>query len=180
MISLEKVKLLESKVSRMIEYARKVSEENTKLKEKLESYEKRTRELEVLFQRFKEDQTRIEDGILSALDLLNQFEDAVESKLSSESRLSTENKLSPEGKLSSESKLSEETKHRKPESSPAALPAEALEDSDPESVDSPPEAEGSELSVEVPDEELEDNSGEFSGEEKKFDPALSAAELDIF
>ena len=86
MISLEQVKLLESKVSRMIEYIKRITEENMKLKEKLESYEKRTGELEVLFQRFKEDQNRIEDGILSALDLLNQFEDAVESKLSGKTR----------------------------------------------------------------------------------------------
>jgi len=82
MISLEQVKLLESKVSRTIEYVKKVSEEKAQLKEKLDSYQKRIEELEILIQRFKEDQSRIEDGILSALDRLNQFEDAVESKLS--------------------------------------------------------------------------------------------------
>ena len=94
MISLEQVKLLESKVSRMIEYVRKVAEENAKLKEKLGSYEKRTGELEILFQRFKEDQGRIEDGILSALDLLNQFEDAVGDKIS-ETKASLKKKGEP-------------------------------------------------------------------------------------
>ena len=92
MISLEQVKLLESKVSRMIEHAKKETEENARLKEKLESYEKRIDELEVLVRRFREDQSRIEDGILSALDRLNQFEDALESALSSEG--------APEGKSS--------------------------------------------------------------------------------
>jgi len=84
MVSLEQVKLLESKVTNTIEYVKKVTAENTKLKEKLDSYQKRIEELEVLVQQFKENQGRIEDGILSALDRLNQFEDALESKLSIE------------------------------------------------------------------------------------------------
>ena len=96
MISLEQVKLLESKVTRTIDYVRKVSEENTILKGKLDSYQKRIDELEVLVLKFKEEQSRIEEGILSALDRLNQFEDAVEGKLSqskpAESK-STENKI---------------------------------------------------------------------------------------
>lgn len=82
MITLEQVRLLESKVTNTIEYVKKVSAENTSLKGKLDSYQKRIGELEVLIQRFREDQSRIEDGILSALDRLNQFEDAIESKLS--------------------------------------------------------------------------------------------------
>ena len=85
MVSLEQIKLLESKVSRTIDYVKKVTEENTLLKGKLDSYQKRIEELEVLIQRFREEQSRIEDGILAALDSLNQFEDALESKLSAES-----------------------------------------------------------------------------------------------
>jgi FtsZ-binding cell division protein ZapB len=90
MVSLEQVRLLETKVTRAIEYVKTVTGENTQLKEKLDSYQKRIEELEVLIQRFKEDQSRIEDGILSALDRLNQFEDALESTLSSESKPSGE------------------------------------------------------------------------------------------
>ena len=93
MVSLEQVKLLESKVSRTIDYVRKVTEENTSLKEKLDSYQKRIDELEVLIHQFKDEQSRIEDGILSALDRLNQFEDALESKLYSDDKPSGEEPL---------------------------------------------------------------------------------------
>ena len=88
MISLEQVKLLETRVVRAIEYVARVDAENaalrqkdTELRVKLESYQKRINELEVLVMRFKEDQSRIEDGILSALDRLSQFEEAVEKSL---------------------------------------------------------------------------------------------------
>ena len=82
MVSLEQVKLLESKVSKAIDYVKKVTEENSSLKGKLDSYQKRIDELEILIQQFKEEQGRIEDGILSALDRLNQFEDALENTIS--------------------------------------------------------------------------------------------------
>jgi hypothetical protein len=81
MVSLEQVKLLETKVARAIEFVEQVSGENAALQEKLEFYQKRIDELEVLIQRFKEEQGRIGDGILSALDKLNQFEDIIEKSL---------------------------------------------------------------------------------------------------
>ena len=81
MISLEQVKLLESKVAKAIEYVKRVTGENKRLESTMESYQKRIDELEVLVQRFKEDQGKIEDGILSALDRLNQFEDAIEKSI---------------------------------------------------------------------------------------------------
>ena len=84
MIRLEQVKLLESKVTKAIDYVKKVTEENNSLKGKLDSYQKRIEELEVLVQQFKEEQCRIEDGILSALDRLNQFEDALEKTFAAE------------------------------------------------------------------------------------------------
>ena len=89
MVSLEQVKLLESKVTKAIDYVKKVTEENSSLKGKLDSYQKRIEELEVLIQQFKEEQGRIEDGILSALDRLNQFEDALEKTLAAEPPAST-------------------------------------------------------------------------------------------
>ena len=96
MVSLEQVKLLETKVAKAIEYVEQVAGEKaqwlqreaallqneTELRAKLESCQKRIDELEVLVMRFKEDQSRIEDGILSALDRLSQFEEAVAQSLS--------------------------------------------------------------------------------------------------
>ncbi|MCL2443355.1 MAG: cell division protein ZapB [Treponema sp.] len=89
MISLEQVRLLESKVTKVIDYVRRVKEENAALTSerrnlvaKLDSSQKRLGELELLVMRFKEDQGRIEDGIIAALDRLSQFEEAFESSLS--------------------------------------------------------------------------------------------------
>jgi len=85
MINLEQVKLLETKVAKTIDFVEKVSKENAallrqeaELQEKLETYQKRIDELEVLIMGFKEEQGRIEDGILAALDRLSQFEEAIE------------------------------------------------------------------------------------------------------
>jgi TolA-binding protein len=99
MVSLEQIKLLESKVTKTIDYVKKVTEEKQQLKEKLDSYQKRIDELEVLILQFKQDQNEIEDGILSALDRLNKFEDALESKLSIENKPITESKPAFDGKL---------------------------------------------------------------------------------
>jgi hypothetical protein len=77
MVTLDQIKLLENKVAKAIDFISKVTEENSLLKGKLETYRKRVDELEGLVKRFKEDQGRIEEGILAALDRLNQFEDAI-------------------------------------------------------------------------------------------------------
>lgn len=77
MVTVEQVRQLESKVAKAIDYINKLTDENTLLKNKLDNYQTRIDELEVLIQRFKEDQARIEEGILSALDRLNRFEDDV-------------------------------------------------------------------------------------------------------
>jgi predicted nuclease with TOPRIM domain len=88
MISLEQVQLLETRVVQAIEYVERVTAENATLISekaglltKLEANQKRIDELEVLVMRFKDDQGRIEDGIISALDRLNQFEEAIEKSL---------------------------------------------------------------------------------------------------
>lgn len=78
MITLEQVKLLETKVSKAIDTIQHLTEENRLLREKLEGYQSRIHELEVLIQRFKDDQGKIEAGIVSALDRLNKFEDILE------------------------------------------------------------------------------------------------------
>jgi len=91
MISLEQVQLLESRVSKAIKYVERLTSENAALvsekaglQVKLEANQKRLDELEVLIMRFKEDQGRIEDGIVAALDRLSQFEEAFENSFKEE------------------------------------------------------------------------------------------------
>jgi chromosome segregation ATPase len=96
MVTLEQVKLLETRVVKALEFVNRVTGENTLLKEKLDTYQQRIDELEVLVQCFKEDQSRIEEGIISALNRLNQFEDAVEKSLSM-----VQNRAVPPGKTES-------------------------------------------------------------------------------
>jgi FtsZ-binding cell division protein ZapB len=155
MISLEHVTLLETKVARAIDYVERVTEENAVLQEKLDSYQKRIGELEVLVQRFKEDQGRIEDGILSALDRLNQFEDAIEKSLAARgsSRPRAETTIPGAGKA------------------PPPEPEEAGEASLPE-----PEETG-EASPPEPEETGESPEAE---DEKDAGPAVDSGELDIF
>ena len=88
MLNLDQVKLLETKVAKAVEYVERVAGENAALHQKeeelqatLESYQKRIDELEILIAQFKEEQGQIEDGILSALDKLNWFEEAMENSL---------------------------------------------------------------------------------------------------
>ncbi|MDR2094906.1 MAG: hypothetical protein LBP76_05230 [Treponema sp.] len=77
MISLEQVRLLESKIVKTLDYVNQLAGENNLLKGKLDSCQKRIEELEVLILEFKEEQNRIEEGILSSLNKLNEFEDAI-------------------------------------------------------------------------------------------------------
>ncbi|MCL2264658.1 MAG: cell division protein ZapB [Treponema sp.] len=91
MVSLEQVQLLESRVAKAIEIVEKTTRENAALVSereglqlKLDASQKRLDELELLVMRFKEDQGRIEDGIIAALDRLSQFEEAFESGLKDE------------------------------------------------------------------------------------------------
>jgi len=88
MISLDQVRQLEARISWTIEHFQSLSAENAALiaeraglQAKLEVNKKRIDELEVLVMRFKEDHSRIEDGIIAALDRLSQFEEAFENSL---------------------------------------------------------------------------------------------------
>ncbi|MDR1901345.1 MAG: cell division protein ZapB [Treponema sp.] len=77
MISLEQVRLLESKIVKTLDYINQLTGENNLLKGELDSCQKRVDELEGLILEFKEEQSRIEEGILSSLNKLNEFEDAI-------------------------------------------------------------------------------------------------------
>jgi chromosome segregation ATPase len=138
MVTLEQVKLLEAKVAKAIGYVEKVSGENAELRGKLESYQKRIDELEVLVEQFREDQGRIEDGILSALDRLNQFEDAIERSLDTKSR----------DKKGARETAVKSAPPPKPDPAPEArLPSEDGESSDPDIEVRPDAAPGEELDI---------------------------------
>jgi len=124
MVSLEQVKLLESKVTQAIDYVKKVTGENLQLKEKLAKQKKRVEELEAQAQQYKENQSRIEDGILSALDRLNQFEDALEVKFTQQGKPALD-KPAPE-KPAPDKPAPEKAKGEtaKPESQADASPSE--------------------------------------------------------
>jgi len=77
---LEHVKMLEAKVDKEIDFAKKLIEENKALKEEIASQKEEIADLEELLQAYKEEQNAIENGILSVLSQLNQFEDVVEEK----------------------------------------------------------------------------------------------------
>ena len=91
MVTIEQVELLELKVSKAIDYVKRLTAENERLKEtsarlasendtlsgKLDGYQERIAELEVVLLGFKKDQERIDQVIVSALERLNLFEDVV-------------------------------------------------------------------------------------------------------
>ncbi|MDR3131009.1 MAG: cell division protein ZapB [Treponema sp.] len=162
MVSLDQVKLLESKVIRAIEYVEQVTEENNLLREKLESYQKRIDELEVLVQRFKEDQGRIEEGIISALNRLSQFDADMKKSLSPE-------------------KFRKEDEPKKREREDAEIIPEQPEEND--------DADDSiELSYRPAPLEAEEEAGlifepetdDLPGDDENSDETLNAGELDIF
>ena len=76
MVTLEQIKLLESKITKAVNFVAQLTDENSSLK-------KQNEELEETIAALKEEKSRIQEGINSALGKLNQFEDAIERSLSS-------------------------------------------------------------------------------------------------
>src|SRR5690554_2822463 len=76
MISVEQIRLLESKVQKAVGMLAALQEENRVLKSRLAQYESRIDELEYMIEEFKEDQSEIEQGIISALNKLEGLEAA--------------------------------------------------------------------------------------------------------
>jgi FtsZ-binding cell division protein ZapB len=82
MVTLEQIRQLETKIGKAIDYVHRANDENARLRGELDGSHKRIAELEETVQRFREEQSRIEEGILAALDRLDEFEDAVNTGLS--------------------------------------------------------------------------------------------------
>ncbi|HTP57858.1 MAG TPA: cell division protein ZapB [Spirochaetia bacterium] len=80
MITLEQIRLLESKITRAIELIRVLKEENSTLRKGLESAQKRMKEMEGLVESFKTDQREIESVIVRTLQHLDDLEEASSAK----------------------------------------------------------------------------------------------------
>jgi len=77
MLNLDQVRLLENRVERAVDRIQNLSAENRRLTIELETVRKQVLDLESLVNSFKDDQGRIEEGILNALERLSAFEEAV-------------------------------------------------------------------------------------------------------
>ena len=77
MLNLDQIKQLETRVSKAIELMQTLKDENDLLKLELHDREKRIEELENIVLVFKNDQAKIEEGIINALNHLSAFEDTV-------------------------------------------------------------------------------------------------------
>jgi hypothetical protein len=82
MVTLEQVRQLETKIGKAIDYVSRVNAENIRLRGELEGSEKRLAGLEDTVRRFRDEQGRIEEGILAAMKRLDQFEDLISDGLS--------------------------------------------------------------------------------------------------
>ena len=77
MLNLDQIKQLEDRVSKAIELMQSLKDENDLLKLELHDRQKRVEELEHIVLVFKNDQAKIEEGIINALNHLSAFEDTV-------------------------------------------------------------------------------------------------------
>lgn len=119
MITLDQIKQLDHKVRKAIDKINTLKNENNMLQEKLDNYQLRIEELEVLIDTFKEDQSEIENGIIDALNQLDILEDnivlpEVDSELAQES---TKPAQESSGQIVVDSELTEETENSNKEES---------------------------------------------------------------
>ena len=77
MINLDQIKQLEERVSKAIGLMQTLKDENDLLKLELHDRQKRIEELENIVLVFRNDQAKIEEGIINALNHLSAFEDTV-------------------------------------------------------------------------------------------------------
>lgn len=77
MLNLDQIKQLETKVAKAIQLIQSLKEENDSLKLELNTRQQRIDELENIVLVFKNDQAKIEEGIINALNHLSAFEDTV-------------------------------------------------------------------------------------------------------
>lgn len=77
MLTLDQVRLLENHVEKAVGKITSLNAENERLRSQLLTLQNRTSELEGFVTSFKNDQGKIEAGILNALEQLSAFEDSL-------------------------------------------------------------------------------------------------------
>lgn len=77
MITLDQVRALESRIEKAVVLVEDLKAENLGLRSEAERLRGRERELETRIREFQQDQARIEEGIVHALERLDAFEDLV-------------------------------------------------------------------------------------------------------
>lgn len=106
MVNLDQIKLLETKVEKAVNLIKSLSEEKDSLKREVEEKNKRISELENLIIVFKDDQSKIEQGIVNALNHLSAFESSIYEKMQPESSVQAGgNEQQPSEQVSQPSKL---------------------------------------------------------------------------
>lgn len=75
MVSLEQIRKLEARVSQAVSTILELREENSTLRQKLEKYQQKIDQLELLIAQYRDSQKEIEEGILNALRQLDHLED---------------------------------------------------------------------------------------------------------
>ena len=106
MVNLDQIKQLEARVSKAIELMQSLKDENDLLKLELHDRQKRIEELENIVLVFKNDQAKIEEGIVNALNHLSAFEDTVYQAANS-TAASAVHEAAPEARESSVSAAAE-------------------------------------------------------------------------
>lgn len=114
MITLEQVRLLDQKVNDAVELIDSLRTENRMLNDKLESYQNKISELEILLSSLKDGQSEVEIGFQKALETLSGIDEAegrAAASVAEASETSEENEAVPEEPEAekSSSDVSEET-----------------------------------------------------------------------
>jgi hypothetical protein len=171
MVTLEQIKLLESKITRAIDVVTRLNEENARLK-------KRNGELEELAERLKNEKTRMQEEMISVLERFNLLEDAIDRSLDSLKGTKTQDlpaqpPVRPEARVSGETRAPDTFRKPAEPEQPAVSPPGPAQpvpaQAGPESVRPEPA---------VPQAYLVDEEETENAEEE--DEDTGEAELDIF
>lgn len=133
MLNIDQVKLLEGKVEKAVNLIKTLSFDNDSLKKEIEAKNRRISELENLIVAFKDDQTKIEQGIINALNQLSAFENSVSTKRIAETKTQTGQTFSEQEKQTVQGEINREQNPTE-QSESAVSPENKEQEKSPEGV----------------------------------------------